>query len=59
MKKNQKIGMGSFFGKNRNERQPDISDNLSGIENKDKSKARLISLGLSRIVDVKKYDKVC
>ena len=33
-------------------RQP---DNLSGIENKDKSKARLVSLGLSRIVDVKKH----
>ena len=37
--------------KNRNERQP---DNLSGIETKDKSKARL-SLGLSRIVDMKKH----
>ena len=40
-----------FRGENRNERQP---DNLSGIENKDKSKARL-SLGLSRIVHVKKH----
>ena len=43
---------GHFSGKNRNERQP---DNLSGIENKDKSKARLVSLGLSQIVDVKKH----
>ena len=40
-----------FREKNRNERQP---DNLSCIENKNKSKARLI-LGLSRIVDVKKH----
>ena len=50
----RKIGkseIGHFSGKNRNERQP---DNLSGIENKDKSKAQL-SLGLSRIVDVKKH----
>ena len=47
----RKIGMRPFSGKNRNERQP---DNLSCIENKDKSKARLI-LGLSRIVDVKKH----
>ena len=37
--------------KNRNERQP---DNLLGIENKDKSKARL-SLGQNRIVDVKNH----
>ena len=37
--------------KNWNERQ---SDNLSGMENKDKRNARL-SLGLSRIVDVKKH----
>ena len=37
---------GHFFGKNWNERQ---SDNLSGMENKDKRNARL-SLGLSRIV---------
>ena len=42
---------GYFSGKNRNELQP---DNLSGIENKDKSKARL-SPGLSWIVDVKKH----
>ena len=48
----RKIGMRPFFGKNRNERQPD--NNLSGIENKDKSKARL-SLGLSQIVDMKKH----
>ena len=40
-----------FRGKNRNKQQP---DNLSGIENKDKSKAGL-SLGLSWIVDVKKH----
>ena len=40
-----------FFGKKLNERQ---SDNLSGMENKDKRNARL-SLGLSRIVDVKKH----
>ena len=51
MKKNRKIGMRPFSGKNRNKRQP---DNLSGIENKDKTKAQL-SLGLSRIVDVKKH----
>ena len=44
--------MRPFSGENRNERQPD--NNLSGIENKDKSKARL-SLGLSQIVDVKKH----
>ena len=37
--------------KDLNERQ---SDNLSGMENKDKSNARL-SLGLSQIVDVKKH----
>ena len=42
-----------FWGKKWNERQ---SDNLSGMENKDKRKARL-SLGLSRIVDVKKHVK--
>ena len=42
---------GHFSGENRNERQP---DNLSGIKNKDKSKARL-SLGLSRIAHVKKH----
>ena len=40
--------MRPFSGKNRNERQP---DNLSGIENK----ARLVILGLRRIVDVKKH----
>ena len=50
----RKIGkweLGHFSGKKWNERQ---SDNLSGMENKDKSNARL-SLGLSRIVDVKKH----
>ena len=47
----EKSEWGHFSGKNRNERQP---DNLSGIENKDKSEARL-SLGLSRIVHVKKH----
>ena len=46
----EKSEWGHFSGKNRNERQP---DNLSGIENKDKSKARL-SPG-SRIVHVKKH----
>ena len=51
MKKNWKIEMRPFSWKNWNERQ---SDNLSGRENKDKSNARL-SLGLSRIVDVKKH----
>ena len=54
MKKNWKIELENrneaiFQEKNRNEQQP---DNLSGIENKDKIKARL-SLGLSRIVVVK------
>ena len=48
----EKSEWGHFsWKKNRNKRQP---DNLSGIENKDKSKAQL-SLGLSRIVDVKKH----
>ena len=47
----EKSERGHFSGENRNERQP---DNLSRIENKDKSKARL-SLGLSRIVQVKKH----
>ena len=51
MKKNGKSEWGHFSGKNWNERQ---SDNLSGMENKDKSNARL-SLGLNRIVDVKKH----
>ena len=50
MKKNRNEANFSWK-KNRNKRQP---DNLSGIENKDKSKAQL-SLGLSRIVDVKKH----
>ena len=50
VKKNRIIGMRPFFF-NWNERQ---SDNLSGMENKDKRNARL-SLGLSRIVDVKKH----
>ena len=48
----EKSESGHFSGKNWNERQPD--NNLSGIENKDKSKARL-SLGLSQTVDVKKH----
>ena len=47
----EKSEWGHITVKNRNEQQP---DNLSGIETKDKSKARL-SLGLSRIVDVKKH----
>ena len=50
-KKSENRNEAIFRDKNWNERQ---SDNLSGMENKDKSNAWL-SLGLSRIVDVKKH----